>query len=297
MYNRQLDTFLCVSQEKSFSKAARRLFISPAAVIQQINNLEEDLKVHLFTRTSHGVVLTEAGEYLQTEASRLIAQSNQIRRELLDIETRGKCIVVGSSINEKVRLLYDLWVLFSGEPKSSQYSVRLVKIETNQNILENAEIVEAVNDHAPWQKDWKFFKICDVPMGCAAAKDHPLASRKQFTMQDLNGRNVVVVRRSAQQCFAAKEQMLKDAGAKIIVRDNFGGSVVWECSCNKYLLLAPVCWSDILFDMDIKPVQWDFTVPYGIFYKNQLPEPAEKFIQFIQKVYSERNDIGVVPVL
>ena len=41
MYNPQLETFLCVAECGSFNKAAEKLFISPPAVIKQINLLEE----------------------------------------------------------------------------------------------------------------------------------------------------------------------------------------------------------------------------------------------------------------
>lgn len=40
MYNPQLDTFICVVEAGSFSKAADKLYISPPAVIKQINSLE-----------------------------------------------------------------------------------------------------------------------------------------------------------------------------------------------------------------------------------------------------------------
>ena len=41
MYNHQLDTFIVVADSGSFNKAAEALFISPPAVIKQINLLEE----------------------------------------------------------------------------------------------------------------------------------------------------------------------------------------------------------------------------------------------------------------
>lgn len=64
MYNPQLDTFLCVAESGSFNKAAEKLYISPPAVIKQINLLEESLGLQLFVRTHRGLVLTEAGKSL-----------------------------------------------------------------------------------------------------------------------------------------------------------------------------------------------------------------------------------------
>lgn len=43
MYNPLLDTFLAVVECGSFTKAADRLYISPTAVMKQMNSLEEHL--------------------------------------------------------------------------------------------------------------------------------------------------------------------------------------------------------------------------------------------------------------
>lgn len=61
MYNPQLETFLCVVEAGSFSKAAEQLFISPPAVIKQINALEANLNLQLFHRTHRGLVVTKQG--------------------------------------------------------------------------------------------------------------------------------------------------------------------------------------------------------------------------------------------
>jgi DNA-binding transcriptional LysR family regulator len=60
----QLQTFLVAARQKSFSAAARELGVSPAAVSQSVRQLEEQLHVVLFTRTTRTVSLTDAGRRL-----------------------------------------------------------------------------------------------------------------------------------------------------------------------------------------------------------------------------------------
>ena len=72
MYNPQLDTFLCVVESGSFNKAAEKLYISPPAVIKQINLLEEGLDLQLFVRTHRGLQLTDAGKSLYQDAKYII---------------------------------------------------------------------------------------------------------------------------------------------------------------------------------------------------------------------------------
>ena len=61
MYNHLLDTFLAVCDCKSFTKAAKQLYISPTAVMKQINQLEKELDLKLIERTHAGVTPTSAG--------------------------------------------------------------------------------------------------------------------------------------------------------------------------------------------------------------------------------------------
>lgn len=70
MFDGRLETFIKVAECGSFSKAAEDLFITPTAVMKQINALEKEISVTLFERTNHGLRLTKAGEsYLTRDIS------------------------------------------------------------------------------------------------------------------------------------------------------------------------------------------------------------------------------------
>ena len=72
MYNPQLETFLRVADAGSFNKAAEESFITPTAVIKQINLLENSLDVKLFERTHRGLILTKAGKSLYRDTQYII---------------------------------------------------------------------------------------------------------------------------------------------------------------------------------------------------------------------------------
>jgi DNA-binding transcriptional LysR family regulator len=59
---KRLQTFLIVAECRSFTSAGRRLNLTQSAVSRQIGLLEQELRIPLFLRTSHGLVLTESGE-------------------------------------------------------------------------------------------------------------------------------------------------------------------------------------------------------------------------------------------
>jgi DNA-binding transcriptional LysR family regulator len=73
----QLDTFLAVSEERSFSRAAVRLHRTQPAVSQVIRKLEASVGETLFDRAARDGSLTAAGLLLRDYALRLLA----LRRE------------------------------------------------------------------------------------------------------------------------------------------------------------------------------------------------------------------------
>src|SRR5207302_10887508 len=59
-----LSVFLTTADERSFTKAGKRLGVSPSAVSHAIKGLEEELGVRLLSRTTRSVAPTEAGDQL-----------------------------------------------------------------------------------------------------------------------------------------------------------------------------------------------------------------------------------------
>ncbi len=71
----QLHVFLTVARLRGFTAAARELGVSVAAVSQSVRQLEGQLEVVLFTRTTRSVALTEAGRSLAERAGPGLGQA------------------------------------------------------------------------------------------------------------------------------------------------------------------------------------------------------------------------------
>ncbi|NOK21014.1 LysR family transcriptional regulator [Corallococcus carmarthensis] len=79
-----LQTFLVVARLKNFSAAARELGVTPAAVSQSVRQLEEQLRVVLFTRTTRSMALTDAGRRLLEGAGPGLGQALASLQEVSD---------------------------------------------------------------------------------------------------------------------------------------------------------------------------------------------------------------------
>ena len=80
-----LAAFAVVAEERSFTRAARRLVVSPSALSHAIRGLEERLGVRLLARTTRSVAPTEAGDQL---LARLQPALGDVR-EALDLKLAG----------------------------------------------------------------------------------------------------------------------------------------------------------------------------------------------------------------
>ncbi|WP_043848112.1 LysR family transcriptional regulator [Amycolatopsis keratiniphila] len=86
---RQLRYFVAVAEDKSFTKAARRLHIAQQSLSQQISVLERVLGARLLRRDSRGTRLTEIGSLFLPEARAVLARNDEALA-VLDRAVRGE---------------------------------------------------------------------------------------------------------------------------------------------------------------------------------------------------------------
>ena len=69
---RQLEIFVYVADTRSFSKAAKQLYLTQPTVSAQIAALEKELQARLFVRNTKEVELSEDGEKLYQYACQMV---------------------------------------------------------------------------------------------------------------------------------------------------------------------------------------------------------------------------------
>ena len=74
----QLRIFAAVVKYRSFSEAARRLYISHSTTSRAVSALEKELDVRLVERDNRVIDLTAAGKVLAEEAARLLELEQEI---------------------------------------------------------------------------------------------------------------------------------------------------------------------------------------------------------------------------
>lgn len=93
---REISTFLQVAQYQSFSKAARHLGYSQAAVTIQIKQLEQELGVHLFDRIGKQISLTHQGQVFYQYAVSIRNELEQAKNAVSDPSTLSGKLCLGT---------------------------------------------------------------------------------------------------------------------------------------------------------------------------------------------------------
>ena len=78
----QLRIFLAVAEERSFTRGAKKLYISHSTTSRAISALEEELGVTLLKRGNRVLGLTPAGETLLREAEEILRRADELKSKL-----------------------------------------------------------------------------------------------------------------------------------------------------------------------------------------------------------------------
>lgn len=128
-----LDTFLLVAELGSFTAAAARSGRSTSAVSSQIKQLEEQLKVLLFVRTTRTVGLTDSGKLLAEAAGKGIAEIRDGIFRVYDAsEAAMRRVVIGCSNTLSWEIAPAL--LAANRTRDSDMRVEVLEMPTSQMI-------------------------------------------------------------------------------------------------------------------------------------------------------------------
>ena len=282
MYNPALDTFVRAAELGSFSKVAEEAYISPSAVIQQINHLEADLNARLFHRSKKGVTITPAGEYLLLESKALIQRCNDVRTHLATYtEHAGGAVLFGSNQFHMPRLIYDYWPGFAAQNESSTLSSYSFS-ESGADIKPDTDIIEGVYFEEPiWQANYTFYPIIKTWLSLLVSERSPLAEHRIITEVDLRNLVVVSIVRGISDACDQMMDGLIEKGVSVEEVTIYSTSVMIDSLVKGKVMVIPDCWTDFHPRGRIIPFIREYEMPYGFFLSKTASAAARQFINHV----------------
>ncbi|MCE5243659.1 MAG: LysR family transcriptional regulator [Syntrophobacteraceae bacterium] len=184
---RHLRYFVMVAEELHFGRAADRLGIAQPPLSQQIKALEEEIGVHLLSRTSRRVELTTPGAFYLNEARKILAHVERAGREARKA-ARGEIGLlevgfVSSAVYDRVPLLFRL--MRSRYPEVTLVLQDLTTEEQVEAMKAQRLDVGLVRPPVPNAESLAIRVFWREPMVVALPQAHPLAKLRRIPIEAL----------------------------------------------------------------------------------------------------------------
>lgn len=296
MYNPLLDTLLAVADCGSFTKAADSLYISPTAVMKQINSLEKHLNLKLIDRYPTGVTLTPAGKAIYQDAKFMIDYSRKsiagAKAAMINPDTT---FCVGTSLLNPAKPFMDLW--YKVNKDFPNYKLHLVPFEDDhegivseiEKLGEKFDFLIGVCNSKTWLSRCQFLPLGRYKKMVAVSREHPLAAKSCLSIKDLYGETLMMVKKGDSGVNDFIRNDLEKNHPQIHLEDTppfYDLSVFNRCAETGKILLTIECWKDVHPGLVTLPVRWDYSIPYGLLYSADAPEDVLRFVAAADRLVS-----------
>lgn len=183
---RDLRAFLALAEQKNFTRAAERCFLSQSAFSALIQALEEELGVRLFERSTRRVELTAEGQVFAASAKRLLTEFSAVHDELLDHAEKRRGRVAVAALPS----LAGGWLPVVLKEFRTRYPGVTTELsdtlsEECLDLVRKGRVDFALCAAGTEMAGLVFEPLCTDEFYVVMHADHPLARKKSISAQDL----------------------------------------------------------------------------------------------------------------
>lgn len=216
MDTQSLQAFMAVADNRSFSLAADRLFLTQPAVSKRIAQLEQQLGARLFDRVGRRIRLTEAGRALLPRARQVLLELEDMGRTISNLTGQvGGTLRIGTSHHIGLHRLPPILRRFSKEYPEVKLDIHFIDSEAAWEAVLHGELEMGVVTLPP-QPDTRLSSqvVWNDPLVFMCAPEHPLAQLDQMPLETLTHYSAILpsavtfTRRIVENLFQERQQTL-----------------------------------------------------------------------------------------
>lgn len=188
---RQMESFLVLSEELHYGRAAERLEISQPSLSQQIKILESELGVSLFNKQGRNIVLSKAGQLFLRHVITILHEVHEVRRDMTYFQNIERdAIVLGASGSHLLHHIFKQFtevfpdVMLQIKEYPSSITIRkLLDQQIDIGVTYQAEDIENLVSEPLFEDQF----LAVIP------KEHELAEKEKIYLSDLENQPLILL--------------------------------------------------------------------------------------------------------
>jgi len=273
---RHLRYFVAIAEERSFTRAAERLWVAQPGLSTQIRRLEAELEVRLFERHTRGVDLTPAGELLLERARTVLAAAEHAGATGRDLQagTVGT-IRLGLATTPRWREASTLLSTFAAE----RPGVEITLVEAYGGALvrdlrdDRLDAMLAPTIFA--SPDFQHVSVGREPWVVLVGPSHRLAAEGPVDATELDGEEILVTgHRDGAGYDRAVADTLAELGVTIALRRGAPGPALLAAVSEGDALALTAAPEALDAELIARPIDPAQTLGFELFWRTGTPSPA-----------------------
>ncbi len=293
MVNDVLHTFIEVIDAGSFSKAAEKLYLSSTALMKQMNVLEAQIGVQLLIRTNHGIRATDAGISFYHDAKFLMQYSEKaIVRAHQAANKNSHMIRIGNSMLNPCNVLLEVWNNIS--ETYPQFKMKLVPLGDDaeswpgvyRTLGKDFDVLVGAYERANGSDSFQALKLGEYRFCVAVSREHPFAKKERLSVPDFYGERLVMIQPGSSSLIDGIREYLVTEHPEIQIKNaphQYTLDMFNRCEEGGAVLLTLDGWKDVHPSLVTIPVDWEYTIPYGVLYPRKPSNSVLLFVRALQE--------------
>lgn len=183
---KQLQYFVTVCDQLSYSKAAQKLHISQPSLSNAIKNLESEVGSPLLERSTRKIELTDAGKVLYEKSIQLLFQMNILIKEMEEVKMTGSGELIIGMI-ESVKH----WIPKVIREYQSQFptiNIKLIEVLSGKDVKDSLRKYRShlvITNQYIKEEDIESLSLYEERLVLILHRDHPLSQKESIVLKEL----------------------------------------------------------------------------------------------------------------
>ena len=185
---RQLKYFITIAITKSYSAAAKSLFVTQPTLSWNIQQLEDEFNTHLFFQTKNGLQLTESGKTLFDHGQKILTEYDILMNEMQQSDKSHNTLKVGITVLFVIQYMEQIVRFSTKYPEVELSFIQSGSVEIQKKLAKN-EIDIGLVSFPNYENSIEIERLNTSHPGYSVSVvlpfDHPLAEKEVIKIKDL----------------------------------------------------------------------------------------------------------------